>query len=76
MTRKEVLDKICNDPESFKEEQWPGFILAAMKEYASIKCAQQRQLCLDNASVNWENEDDGYLLNSETILNAPELPMI
>lgn len=61
-----------------KQSQEPEtkIIIEAMKEYASIKCAEQRQLCLDNASVSWENEDDGYLLNSETILNAPEPPMI
>lgn len=71
MTAEEIIDN-CH-----RNEEYPSYIheldvVEAMKKYASIKCAQQRQLCLDNASVSWENEDDGYLLDSETILKASE----
>ena len=68
MTAKEILEKVCKD-DSYDEPYFEGgrydgydsHILTAMKMYAKLKCAEQRELCwykIVNVSTQkkvWDN---------------------
>ena len=89
MTANELLeeDKIYKYLSSLQEES----VLKLMRNYAKLKCAEQRQICNKKARIKrykissadeyigggryTEDDEYDYEINEDSILNAPEPTM-
>jgi hypothetical protein len=54
MTTEEFLDS-PQYPLGQIPEDWEQLVIV-LKEFAKLKCAEQRQICADNATLCWKNE--------------------
>lgn len=85
MTAIGILNKICPHTLNIVLNQKGNFyeLVEAMKEYARIKCEEQRKLCAENAGIKilWAgqimntipdvNPDINRIISDDSIINAP-----
>ena len=77
MTADKILLKYGFDPgySLYTPDQEYISIVDLLKEFASIKCEEQRRLCVNNAETEmivWPTGNGAdYVVNKDSILNAP-----
>jgi hypothetical protein len=68
----------------FYQTEWPSLIvyesmsdseiIELIARFALLKCAEQRQICADNAELAWDEYNEIYI-DKNSILNQPSPKM-